>query len=1091
MSRLFCTLVSTYLLVIVYPEAWTMSEETGEPSLELLLAFVSQGSRFSGPKFWQHVELLIEKLPENILNINEAQPISKISDALKNGIMTENRMTVDAATDAYLSLMAYVLTVSELSEIQATALKFATDFSQRYLIADDDLGKKIGSDGTARSISSFVRNIIPENDALAITLWNKLVTWVTEILENPSMTDEANKKLQITRWIALAKRIGSIPEEYAKRIEFGASIRKIARLAISMIQSLDGTLIFTAFFLENLLKEFFALAKSDSDALRVLNEFAVDTIPALISSVSYKHLINIWVLIELGLNNSEHTFRSFRSILTTILASSLVELKDSILVYFLQEIKPIKASLNPFEDLERYVLLKADSIFESGSQQDWDVVIACLLNERAVISSDNAIEIIRKLTRESLYDSDYENVFFRNLIVVAQQNLPILAAFIKTEDGSRFSSRLWQVTETPDDASASANAIRKCLEGQLHISQSEDASDLFGSLANAILRDVETNPESTCESMVTRTLSLWESANLEVKAVLSPRILFLQNGSLKQFIDIAFARPLAPSVSLINIIGGAMYLCNDATEPTQDTTTARIEFTYATPSNDMKLFRIVAYILQLLEKIDVLSYLPYADQLNLFLTLQQAAELAKDSININGSGRIPSLFAVEDLVNGTDDLLQITEKAKTLLETKCGLFSLQSIHKESFSSLAADDKKLPEAAQDDIQFMTDFVSEIGKRTRESHVSGFYAARVLASLVAYLAEDSDFSSKDADALFENLGLRRSKDTLANTAFFEGLSKYIGTMTTTDRLRNEVASDILGLRPATLFIEGLKKVVVLNSLVHNIDDESVVLFPPQRAVMLMRRILDMAPQGSAENLALRAEATKLLNAILPAVKDLYGEHWTKIISSIAASLTICEMRIESDEVTPLLFHSLKLFARVNAFQSDNDDIADALSEDTTISDSLLRILSASLNLGDRSQARLLCDSTLSRQILDISIDKIADPVPLFPILAVESEPLQKTVLKLASRAIPAVQESLAVEAALDTHGVFNIELPVELLSLVMSVPEEIEGVFVLEEIMTAGMTSQMRSYLYTWKLIFEYLDHAVGSLFDFFFNISEYD
>ncbi|KAK7204948.1 hypothetical protein BZA70DRAFT_166999 [Myxozyma melibiosi] len=1069
-------------LVIVtrfYPESWDKSPESGEPSMSLLLSFISQGSRFSGPKFWQHIELLIEKLPTSTLDINDPKSISMtdISEAFKNGMMAENRMTVDAAADAYLSLLAYVLTVSDSADVRASAFNEALEIFQEYIAAESSFGKKIATDGVARSIGSFLRNVIPEKDELAIDFWKTIVASIKTLVENPIDTDATAFKSKVARWISLAKRVGTIPAEFSERIEFSSSIRTVIKSALDMVRNLDGAVVLSAFALEALLKEFLLLVKSDADTFKIVDEFVIDTIPSIISSASSTHLINIWLAFELGIDDASHTARSWASILSTVLASSFVETKDDLLVYLLQQIKPLKTKITRSEALEEYIAKKSESVFENGKQRDWDVIVECLLSSQ-VISPDCAVKILKDLAKESLYDVEYETVFFQNLLKVAQKNFSALAAFIGTEDGTRFTSRLWQITESPDDSSEAAKAIRQRLEGQLNLSKSSESSGLLDSLANSILRDVETNPEPTCDSLLARSISLWENAGSDIKPSLARRLLF-PTGSWRSVIDVAFSRPLSPSISLLNSLGGTMYLCTNTESGQVDIDSAEISFSFGTASNDMRLYRMASYVLQLNEKIDIFSFLPYKDQLEQFLMLQQTAELAKDSINAYGSGVVPPLFAIQNLSNGSDGLLLITEKANNLLETKCGLVSLSMLEKSSIDG-TADDKVLPETSKDDVQFITDFVSEITKLTRARSTPGFYAARVLESLVAYLAEDPEFSSKDADALFDKLELRRAKDKFSSIAFFEGMSKYIGTMTTTDRLRNEVASDILGLRPATIASVGLEKVITLNSLVCNVLDESVTLFPPQRAIMLLRRVLDMLPEGSGDNIPLRAEATKLLAAMLPTVKEMYGEHWSRILGCLVESLRICEEQVESEEITPLLYHSLKVLVRVKSFQSENDDIADALAEDVDISDALLRILAASVNLSQRSQSRLLCDTALSRQILDIPSDKIADPVPLYPILAVESEPLQRTIFKLAGRAIPVLQESLAVEAALDTHGVFNIEIPAELLSFVMSVPEAVEGDFVLEDVLAAGMTCQMRTYLYSWKLIFEYLEHAPFAL-----------
>ncbi|KAK9488434.1 hypothetical protein V1527DRAFT_457941 [Lipomyces starkeyi] len=1066
----------------LYPTAWTPSSETNEPSFSLLLSFVSQGSRYAGPRYWHYVEVLIENLPATILDINDISgfPVSEIANAFNTGILSENRMTVDAAVDAYLSLLAFFTTVSEVTQIQQESLSKAMDVGDQYALMCGALGKKIGTGSVARSLTAYLRKIVPEHDQFAITFWQRMVDILKKAVENTTEIRDGDVKETVARWINLTKRIVAVPEELMERIGIISEIRQLVDACLSSVKSCGGSLPIRAYILESLLNEFFSYVMSDEILIQSVDDFVVHTIPALISSPSSTHLINIWVNYEHHIADTGHARKLCESIIKTLLASSLVETKDVILVYLLESLKPLKGRIAPYGPLEDYALQKADVIFNKADNKDWDVIVASLSSEGYTISEQVAVEILNRLSTASSFDSYREDLFFKNLIPVSQKNFPVLSAFIKTEEGRRLASRLWQLTESIEDVSDPAKVIRQRLEGQLNISQSNDSSDssLFESLASAILTDVENDPETSCASLVTRSISLWETANADTKSVIAPKLLF-GSSRWRYRLEVALSKPIAPSVSLLNNIAGGLYLINDESLASISTNDGVGAFEDESVEDKVKLFRMASYTIELIRKTDAFEYLPYFDKLHRFLSFLVISELAKDEINEYGARKMPPIFGNEDLsYSGVEDLLSLTEKSNERLESKLGSFALPLIGADTFNG--GIHTELSTSSKDDMGFMQDVVTLIGQHTRDKTVFGFYAARVLENIVSYLAEDSDFQVKDAERFFEKHKLRRSNDVLASVAIFQGMSKYVGSMTSTDRLRNEIASDMLGIRPGLVSSAALNKIILLNSLVYNLDDPNFAPFPPQRAIMLLKRLLDFFPERIAENLALRSETAKLLLSVLPVVKGLYGEHWNRVFQFVSESLAICEVLLTSDKVTPLLFYTLKVLVLVKSFQDENDDIADLLAEDSDMMDALIRILGASVEVKRRSQARVLCDTALSRQLLDVPVDKISDPIQLLPILSVESEPLQKTILKLEKRVIPVAQEALAMEAALDTHGVLSIELPVELLSLVMSIPEAVNGDFDIEEIRAGGMDSETRAYLYSWKLIFEYFENAPFAL-----------
>ncbi|KAK9450689.1 uncharacterized protein V1518DRAFT_447605 [Limtongia smithiae] len=1071
----------------LYPSSWNAEANSGEPSLHLLLSFAAEGSRLSGPKYWHAIEFLIKSLPRSVLDIDNCSPatLNEVSDAFISGILSEGRLNIDSAVEAYLSVLTYFATGSEVLEVQFAAAKKAEDVLETFILGDGELGKKICTETVARILTSYLRNIIPENEDIAQNFWNKAVSTLLAVISESGdelVPYSEDSPKAVSRWISLSRRIGSLSDEFIASIQFSDTLHEIIQAAVTIIESQAGAEVVPAYGLESIISELFASIKPDNNNLDMLDTFVTSTIPTLILSTSSSQLINIWAAYEIRTGDPAHANKQWNLLVKNILESTSAE-KDLNLINLLQASVKVKNGISPNERLEQYASHKADRLFDTSNnerERDWQLILECLVGADVTISMSVCLAILKSLFSASMEDSTSEAIFLKNLVLFSRRNLSVVAAFIKTNEGNQLVSRIWQLAGTSDDTSGSAKAIRQKLESQLNIQQSASGSgnSLFDSLIGALLRDIESNPEVSRESLIDRSVGLWENAIGDVCKVIAPQLLFTRP-MWASAITTMFAHPVQQYLTLSNNIGGAMYFIkmksNDGESGDEDDVKSNAE------NAAMRLFRMASYTLGVLAKVHLMPFLSRSDQLEIFLMLQQVSELAKDYINAQGDRQLRPLFMSDEGENGNgaDDLLAITEMANQLLEARCGVsFTLELLGADTFNP------EVPEQSMDGISpdaiFMADFVRLIATQTRESNTRGFYSARVLEILISYLAEDPAFDAKAGDRFFEKHKLRRCKDNLSVTAILVGLSKYSGVMTSTERLRNELASDLLGLKATTMTSQGTSKIIILNGLVHGLEDPTSIPFPRQRAILLLKHLLDVLIKYRAIDFAFRSEATKLLLAILPVVKDLYGEHWNQTLNVILANLTLASEDMENSAVLPMLYYTYKLFALFKSYQYVNEDVADALMEESESSDLLIHILLESSNLPHRSHSGLLCDTALSRHLLEVPLDKFTDPIEILSIISTGSEPLQKTILKIDCKLIPLNQESLAVEAALDTHGVLNIELPGELLSLVVSAPSELEEDNDIDDLYFAGISTPMRAYLYSWKLIFTYFENAPFAL-----------
>ena len=110
-------------------------------------------------------------------------------------------------------------------------------------------------------------------------------------------------------------------------------------------------------------------------------------------------------------------------------------------------------------------------------------------------------------------------------------------------------------------------------------------------------------------------------------------------------------------------------------------------------------------------------------------------------------------------------------------------------------------------------------------------------------------------------------------------------------------------------------------------------------------------------------------------------------------------------------------------------------------------------------------------LCRLVNTISVDKLEDVNKLFPLLTANSRAVQRAAYAVLHRYIPQTQEQVSFDVALSKSAV---KLPDELMSLLLE-PPTMESVLSASEEDRTWTT--IRSYLLSWKVVFDHFSNAV--------------
>jgi hypothetical protein len=238
----------------------------------------------------------------------------------------------------------------------------------------------------------------------------------------------------------------------------------------------------------------------------------------------------------------------------------------------------------------------------------------------------------------------------------------------------------------------------------------------------------------------------------------------------------------------------------------------------------------------------------------------------------------------------------------------------------------------------------------------------------------------------------------------------------------------------------------------------------------------------------------------------MSDIYGEHWGEILSALAASwqnageladnnaamhryvllslhyLSLPQPLIsttanKSCSPLPYVTQSLELYSALRSLaESDdpNDDILDSWKErQGDLSAGLINLLKHAQDMvGDFSlplerhiHFRAVI-GLLSKELAKVPLEYVGSAEELYPLLCVESSKLQQTAFGILHKQIPAAQEQVSIDAALDKKAA---RMPEELLSLILDAPTDVD-------LTNESMALSLRGYLLSWLLVFDHFDNA---------------
>lgn len=295
-------------------------------------------------------------------------------------------------------------------------------------------------------------------------------------------------------------------------------------------------------------------------------------------------------------------------------------------------------------------------------------------------------------------------------------------------------------------------------------------------------------------------------------------------------------------------------------------------------------------------------------------------------------------------------------------------------------------------------------------------TSYYSAKALSHLLPSLIEEHGWNGNDGEEWLTNLGILKTTtpNVLGAVAILTGLQESLNTSKVVNNLCNRLISEVAGAAAQSNATLGL--MVLLNSCLAVYDEDELPV-AQNRLVFAVKQILSWTDTIVTDS-CLSAESCRALQRLLPAIKGVYGSYWETTLTFCVAIWESEEPGKKLDQRLAAIGMSLKLVSILTTLDA-NDDLEDALTTSgRLISRGLICLLK--LQRPATTQPLNFVDDLLVRQVTKIPLDHIEDLSEFYPLLASENAMVQSAAFDVLHRAIPAQQERISLEVALEKRG-----------------------------------------------------------------------
>ncbi|KAF2236294.1 hypothetical protein EV356DRAFT_482442 [Viridothelium virens] len=1035
-------LESLTVLTKSYPTVWKDHYHSKKPAFDRLQHFLSRGSQAGTTHVWYLQAQLLQEAP---IIPQDLEGTMQVLRALHNGVASkgEPASNREAAWTAYMSSAEYLCS-RLVAEDRARLLSELVLPIVRQHIKPTPSEAQWNLSNASRSTTLLLKAVRLLGEVLR-DAWpdisSSLVADMKASSPEQSRTFESSQDslaAQGERWASVLA--AAISESFDAEV-FSHEAYKVIEEAMSLLKSRNGKPYAAASVIESILRDNPLLPEREKALHENLSSFLLHDTPGLITSASPSstNATRLLLLCNSITGFQEACSKTLKGLSQEVPAQDEVHRKrlDEVLEIMLCSPQISHEAIAQDLELQDFIVRRFTGSVENGLLEDDDTLMQQLLRRRSdIISSSSMDKVLSDLT-ESLSISEQAPLALKGLEVVQRSNDKILREFVKTSTGSRLASNLLLLSESADEELA--------IEGS-NLSASLMTTGGPGShsiVFNIISKGLgEASPDSvSIDSLVDLAQRLWNETR-EDQASIAARLLPTASAT-RESIDLLLISGPKHELSITSPLGGAVYL-TDATEPAKN----RQEWD---ASGFSKFLRLAIYTSQLIAKTNLFELLDLDHRIEIFRFLEFAVQFTNEDITL---GNVRGLFAPAVEAEVSEVLSGIQGVVHRSLEASREWWLSSTTHPDSLV-VARTVKTLFESATG------------------TSPSAYYSALAYATLVRELVEmhgqPPSVDDQKPEAVLRTL--RKSKDELRLASFSVAMQSFLSRNEESLTMLNGLIANLTGLKAEEEPQEVLRQLVLANTILQN-EDAPKDRVTKQRVVFFVQHITQWATDPNMR-LSIQAETLRALVGTIGYMKDMYGSHWPDILHAILGVWKRCIR--EGKGRLPLLHASLRLFGTLRSLSEDqdvNDDLLDAWKDTQTAAAGTLISVLKSLETGvdDSHQPQRIVDDLLARQISKTPLGNYEGLHELFPLIQAQSESIQKTAFAILDVQIPAKQEQISFDAALDKK---NAQLPDELLSLILETPSTSD----LEEIhVEPEVPRDLRAYLLSWLLVFDHFKNS---------------
>ncbi|KAF2850280.1 RING zinc finger protein-like protein [Plenodomus tracheiphilus IPT5] len=1035
------------LLTSAHPLVWTESYKSKTSVDRRLRQFLKKGSQLGPREFWVRLTQLFKVLPTDILPSNAADAAELLS-ALQAGIVRrdESKYNHEAAFDTYLETVTIISQRLPEGDQSKLLEEMVVPLIAHYLRPSAETSQwSIPSHAAAKLLPKALH--IPGINTALVDRWPQFAQQLIDDIKTSAPEQSKEYEKSQTGVVQHANRFATIQQQLlylhlpqTLQNTIADRCAAIVAEALNVLQNRNGKPYGAAAAIAALLQRNRDLISSGQTE-QELESFVQANVSTLILSPSATYLVDILY----SLTGSEVFEKVWSAALKAALQEADSPAKTQALEALLTSSRiPANFDLATADaELQSYVKSSVRDAVEGSAE--WDSFNRMLQSQAKILSLETTDDVLAYLT-ESLSIAQHAPFSLQGLRQIVKSNPSLLREFLGRPQGSALLQGLLRASESPsDEVSQGATAINASI--QTILAAGSDTKQSIYDLIHRGLREanqasvsVETLVDLAKQSL--KSGSGWDDMS---KVFLS---LEDWNTALKPFVS---ALPKS-SLAIANPLGGGVYLVESGTPAAEIKKLSRDADGYSAA------YRIAQYVTRVFKNPDLfpIEKLPEDTKAAYLHNIATTLQLADDNLGLAGAN---GLWAEYNQDVEADAMTFISDA--------------QPFVTQQLKQLAATWSE--GSTESTLLFWA--VKLLSRDKPDTPAEAYYDARVYSSLVSSAIEIAGWKAAHTAQLKDILGsIRKTKAVFSLLGFLNAFRDPLAASKACERMCNEIVADLTGLDITAKSEEGLRQLILLNTLLEQDDiSESIA---KQRLVFFVKHVI---PWLHVDMVArpVKAELCRALSVLLPLISDMYGEHWGEILKSLASTWTATQNFDEHeswmDSPIPFVHASLKLYAQMRKLtqaEDSNDDLVEAWKgSEQAVANGLINLLKHAQHFPDEFHQPLkMVNDVLARQIAHVSLDHLEATEELYPLLYVESQPVQQTAFDILHKQIPAAQEQISIDAALEKT---TARLPEELLSLIMEAPTVAA---LAEANFERSVPLPLRGYLLSWLLVFDHLEHS---------------